>query len=248
MPRRRAPSVEVMTRGTTIARRTRLLTLTAALAGVVLLAGCTNGTPQPGPSATQTPGTPSADATTSAPTAGSTPGAGTDPTGDEGTATPRPTSTVTPAPGVDDASGTVPATCEGLLTAGRWKFATAPLNDPAVVGSPVTIPKSVFDPVRQSDGKRLYCVWRDPRADITNVAIEVVAVDSATAIDALRGLQDIDCARDGQGYWCQKISTDEQYGVQLGTTYFTRGDIAIVINQANVPTNGLLDDVMAHLF
>ena len=141
-----------------------------------------------------------------------------------------------------------PATCEGLLTAGRWQFANAPLNDPAVVGSPVAIPKSVFDPVRQSDGKRLYCVWRDPRADITNVAIEVEVVDSSKAFGVLQGLQGFDCAHDAEGYRCQKVSTDEQYGVPIGITYFTRGDIAIDINQANVPTTGLLDDVMAHLF
>ena len=102
--------------------------------------------------------------------------------------------------------------------------------------------------MRQSDGKRLYCVWRDPRADITNVAIEVEVVDSSKAFGVLQGLQGFDCAHDAEGYRCQKVSTDEQYGVQLGTTYFTRGDIAIVINQANVPTTGLLDDVMAHLF
>ena len=231
-----------MTRGTTRTHRTRLLALAGGLAAAFLLAGCAGGVAQPGGSASPTGGT----ATTPAPT--STAAAGSTPDADAGSATPRPTSTITPVPGVDYDGGTVPATCEGLLTAGRWQFANAPLNDPAVVGSPVAIPKSVFDPVRQSDGKRLYCVWRDPRADITNVAIEVEVVDSSKAFGVLQGLQGFDCAHDAEGYRCQKVSTDEQYGVPIGITYFTRGDIAIDINQANVPTTGLLDDVMAHLF
>lgn len=231
-----------MTRGTTRTHRTRLLALVGGLAAAFLLAGCTGGTPQPDGSASPTGGTAATSAPTRTPTAGSTPDAAT------GSATPRPTSTITRVPGVDHDGGTVPSTCEGLLTAGRWQFATAPLNDPAVVGSPVEVPKSVFDPVRQSDGKQLYCVWRDPRADITNVAIEVQVVDSSKAFGVLQGLRGFDCAREAEGYRCQKVSKDEQYGVQLGTTYFTRGDIGIVINQANVPTTGLLDDVMAHLF
>ncbi|KQS06055.1 hypothetical protein DEJ13_01605 [Curtobacterium sp. MCLR17_007] len=230
-----------MTRGTTRTHRTRLLALAGGLAAAFLLAGCTGGAAQPDGSASPTGGTATTPAPTSTAAAGSTPDDG------AGSTTPRPTSTTTPAAGAD-ASGTVPATCEGLLTAGRWKFANAPLNDPAVVGSPVAIPKSVFDPVRQSDGKRLYCVWRDPRADITTMAIDVGVVDSSAAVGALRDLPGIDCARDGQGYWCQEVSTDEQYGVQLGTTYFTLGDIGIEIKQANVPTTGLLDDVMAHVF
>lgn len=164
--------------------------------------------------------------------------------------TPRPTSTITPVPGVDYDGGTVPDTCDGLITTSKWKdsFLRAPLNDPAVVGDPVEIPKSIFTPVLQPDGKQLSCVWRDPRADITNVSIAVQVVDSSKAFGVLQGLQGFQCEHLAEGYRCQRISTDNQYGVETGVTYFTRGDIAIHIGQANVPTSGLLDDVMAHVF
>lgn len=229
-----------MTRGTTPAHRPRLLAFLGALSGLFLLAGCTGGAAQPDGSTSPTSGSTSSAAPTDTSSATATP--------DADATTPRPTSTISQAPGVDYDGVTVPATCPGLLTADRWKFATAPLNDPKVVGNPVAIPKSVFDPVRQSDGKRLYCVWRDPRADITTMVIQVEVVDSSKAFGVLQGLQGFDCTHVAEGYRCQKVSTDEQYGVQIGTTYFTRGDIAISIAQANVPTTGLLDDVMAHLF
>lgn len=230
-----------MTRGTRGARTTAV---GAALATALLLTGCTGA----GGAA---PATPSASAGGRTPTAGpSSVAPGTAAGSGPGSAapTPRPTSTVTAVPGVDHDGGAVPATCGGLLTAGRWTFATAPLNDPAVVGDPVEFPKSVFDPVLQPDGKRLYCVWRDPRADITNVAIEVDVIDSSKGSSVLQGLDGYTCAHDAEGHRCQEVTTDPQYGVPVGSTYFTRGDIGIHISQANVPTSGLLDDVMAHVF
>lgn len=110
------------------------------------------------------------------------------------------------------------------------------------------MPTTAFTPVLQADGKRLYCVWRDPRVDVTNVTITVVVVDSARASDALRGLHGYDCAHDSEGYRCQRVSQNPQYPVTDGDTYFTRGDVGIRITQSNVPTSGLLDDVMAHTF
>lgn len=215
--------------------------ITAGL-GIVLaatlLSGCTGSTTTDRTPSAGTSRTPSASESTEPATTPST------------STTPRPTSTITQVPGVDDDGGTVPDTCGGLLTTSKWQdsFLRAPLNDPAVVGDPVEIPKSVFTPVLQPDGKRLYCVWRDPRADITNMSITVEVVDSSKAYGVLQGLTGFRCEHDAEGYRCQKISTDDQYGVETGVTYFTRGDIAIQISQANVPTSGLLDDVMAHVF
>lgn len=206
----------------------------ALAATATLLSGCTgNTTPDPTPSTT-----PSASAST-------TPGPST-----STSTTPRPTSTITQVPGVDYDGGTVPDTCDGLITESKWKdsFLRAPLNDPGVVGDPAEIPKSIFTPVLQPDGKQLYCVWRDPRADVTNVSITVQVVDSSKAFSVMQDLQGFQCEHLAEGYRCQRISTDNQYGVEMGVTYFTRGDIAIHIGQANVPTSGLLDDVMAHVF
>lgn len=207
-------------------------------ATATLLSGCTGNT-----AAEPTASTSTSASTTPDPSATTTPAPST-------STTPRPTSTITPVPGVDYDGGTVPDTCDGLVTTSKWKdsFLRAPLNDPAVVGDPVEIPKSVFTPVLQPDGKRLSCVWRDPRADITYLSITVQVVDSSKAFGVLQGLQGFQCEHLAEGYRCQRISTDDQYGVETGVTYFTRGDIAIDISQANVPTSGLLDDVMAHVF
>ncbi|WP_182046864.1 hypothetical protein [Curtobacterium sp. ME26] len=163
-------------------------------------------------------------------------------------ADPSPTSTIPQVPGVDHDGGTLPSSCSSLVTAGRWQFTDDPLNDPSVVGDPVTVPKTAFTPVLQPGGGRLYCVWRDPRVDVTNVVIDVAVVDSTKAFAALQQLSGFDCDRESEGYRCQKISQNPQYPVTDGDTYFTRGDIGIRITQSNVPTDGLLEDVEAHVF
>jgi hypothetical protein len=201
--------------------------------------GSTSTTP---PSASTGPSGSAAGGTTASAEASGSPTAAAD------APTPRPTSTITPVPGVDYDGGTVPSSCSGLITAGKWSFASDPLNDPAVVGDPVELPKSPFSTVLQPDGKRLFCVWKDPRADITHVTIDVAVVDSSKAASALEGLPGFTCGHEAEGYRCQKVEQDPQYPVLDGWTYFTRGDIGIAITQANVPTQGLLDDVSAHVF
>lgn len=225
---------------------TTTATATAITAGVLLafaLSGCTPASSDPdagadtAPSPTASASQPSA--TSSAPSASSP------------AATPGPTSTITPVPGVDDDHGTLPSTCAGLITAGKWQksFAGWPLNDPGVVGDPAVTPTDDLTPVLQSGDDGLYCVWRYPEADITFLSIRVAKVDSATAYPHLKAaLQGYDCSLDGYGYRCQKISQNTQYPVVDGDTYYTRGDVGIHIEQSNTATSGLLDDVIAHVF
>ncbi|OIH99853.1 MULTISPECIES: hypothetical protein [unclassified Curtobacterium] len=221
-------------RDTTRTTRTTL-TVTALLAAGLALAGCAaDGGTDPADAAATTRVTGSA-----------TPSTGT-------SSTPRPTSTITQVPGVDFDGGSVPDSCTDLVTPGRWddSFAKAPLNDPSVVGDPIAIPKSAFTPVLQPDGKRLYCVWREPQADISYLSIAVDVVDSATASDELQALtaKGYDCGNEAEGFLCQKVSENEQYPVTDGDTYFTRGDIGIHIRQSNIETTDLLEDVTAHVF
>jgi len=216
-------------------RRRTSIGVTAAILVGTALTGCAQGSAGAGSSPTSTTG--SAGGTTSPTASAST--------------TPRPTSTVTAVPGVDDDTGHLPDSCTGLITAGRWDtaFADAPLNDPAVVGNPAQTPKDALTPVLQPDGKQLYCVWRDPRADTTFLSIRVAVVDSTKAYPHVKSaLSGYDCSLDGSGYRCQKISQDNQYPVTDGDTYFTRGDVGIHIQQSNVTTSGLLDDVISHTF
>jgi hypothetical protein len=213
-------------------RRSTTFAMTAALAVGLALTGCAQD------------GAAVADRTPSATDAAATsaPAAPADPTD---TATPAPTPTSTAA-----AEGSVPSSCSDLITAGKWddSFAAAPLNDPSVVGDPITIPKGGFTDALQPDGKRLYCVWKDPRTDISYLSIQVDAVDAAAAPGVLDALSGYDCVDADQGRSCQKTSQDQQYPVTDGDTYFTGGGIGIRIQQANIPTDGLLDDVVAHVF
>ncbi|MFJ3035258.1 hypothetical protein ACIPC2_12705 [Curtobacterium pusillum] len=216
-------------------RRRTSIGITAAVLVGVALTGCTQDSAGAGTSPTSTTGSAGG---TSSPTASTS-------------ATPRPTSTITAVPGVDDDTGHLPDSCSGLITAGKWDtaFADAPLNDPAVVGNPVQTPKDDLTPVLQPDGKQLYCVWRDPRADTTFLSIRVAVVDSTKAYPHLQSaLSGYDCSLDGYGYRCQKISQNPQYPVTDGDTYYTRGDVGIHIEQSNVTTSGLLDDVISHTF
>ncbi len=211
------------------------ITLTTLLAAGLALTGCAQAGPAGPASVGPDPSTEAASAPSS--TASSSP---------------RPTSTVTQVPGVDFDAGTVPDSCTDLITPGKWDdaFASAPLNDPSVVGDPIAIPKSSFTPVLQPDGKRLYCVWREPQADISYLSIAVDVVDSATASDELEKLtaRGYECDTEAEGLRCQKVSKNSQYPVTDGDTYFTRGDIGIHIQQSNIETSGLLEDVMTHVF
>jgi hypothetical protein len=208
------------------------ITLAALLAAGLALTGCAQAGPAGPASDTATT---AADPTTA-------------PSPTDTTTPPSPTDTGAPS----DETVTVPASCTDLITPGKWDkaFASAPLNDPSVVGDPIAIPKSSFTPALQGNGKRLYCVWREPQADISYLSIAVDAVDSAAARDALDQLsaKGYDCGDESDGYLCQKVSKNSQYPVTDGDTYFTRGDLGIHIQQSNIETSDLLDDVVANVF
>lgn len=225
-------------------RHTRTTTLLATIGlgvGLALtLSGCTG---DGGDGATPTASTSSSSTTSGAPTPtdGATP-ARTPGTG--ATHTSSPPSSTAPAA----ATGAVPETCDDLVTPGAFEYTDeAALNDPAVVGD-LEVPRTALTPARQSSGQRLYCVWRDPEADLTNLTIQVENVVPSRATEALRGLSGFDCASVDDGLRCQKVTQNPQYPVTDGDTYFTRGDIGIRIAQSNVPTDGLLEDVVGHVF
>ncbi|MBT1677433.1 hypothetical protein [Curtobacterium aurantiacum] len=208
------------------------ITLAALLAAGLALTGCAQAGPAGPASDTATTAT---DPTTA-------------PSPTDTGAAPSPTDTEAPS----DDTATVPASCTDLITPGKWDktFASAPLNDPSVVGDPIAIPKSAFTPALQGDAKRLYCVWREPQADTSFLSIAVDAVDPAAARDALEQLaaKGYDCGDESDGYLCQKASENTQYPVTDGDTYFTRGDVGIHVQQSNIETTELLDDVVAHVF
>jgi hypothetical protein len=146
---------------------------------------------------------------------------------------------------------TVPTSCTDLVSdsAANKTFTTAPLNDKAVVGDPIEQPKSVFSSVVKPGSASVLCVWRDPRADISGLSLTVLRVDPTGALAVARSLpaKGFTCEPFEEGTRCQKVSTDPEYGVEVGDTEFIRGDVAIGIQQANVPTTNLLHDVTSHI-
>lgn len=224
-------------------RTTTLLATTGLALGLTLtVSGCT-GAGGDGTTPTASTTVPSSSSEAPAPTDGATP-TRTPGTGATSTSS-MPSNT---APASASASGTVPETCEDLVTPGAFEYTDeAALNDPAVVGD-LEVPRTALTPARQSSGQRLYCVWRDPEVDVTNLTIQVENVVPARATEALRGLSGFDCSSVDDGLRCQKVTQDPQYPVTDGDTYFTRGDIGIRIAQSNVPTEGLLEDVVGNVF
>jgi hypothetical protein len=223
-----------------ITKNTFWLATIAILASTTVLTGCAQSTTaSPGASKTSSP-PPSTSTTPASPSTAPS------------TAAPRPTSTLTPVPGVDYDGGKIPTDCTKLMSEATYTktFAKVPLNDPATVGAHPKAPASAFDPVLQKDGSSIYCVWRDPKADITYLSISVVTVNSATAYGQLQKLpaSGYTCDLEAEGYRCQKLSTDKQYKVPVSDTYFTRGDIGIRIQQANFPTHDLLNEIEDHVY
>lgn len=216
-------------------RTTSLLAMIGLGAGLALtVSGCTGSDDEPAPTVPAT----AAPAATATPTAGRVSGATSAP------------STPPPAPSAAQASaiGTVPATCDDVVTPGAFDYIDeVPLNDPAIVGD-LEVPRTAFTPARQISGQRLYCVWRDPRADLTSLTIQVEDVIPSRAIEALRGLSGFDCTSIYDGRRCQKLTQNPQYSVTEVDTYFSRGNIGIRITESNVPTEGLLGDVVGNVF
>jgi hypothetical protein len=160
-----------------------------------------------------------------------------------------PSSTPTPSTAASTAEttvGKIPTKCKSLMSATTYKkkvFSGTPLTQP-------TPPKTQLTAALTPGGTSIYCLWRDPRADISGISIEVVTVDSAKALAQLKKLpaKGFTCKTSADAYTCQKIGKDSQYPVETGDTYYTQGDIGIRIQQANVPTSGLLAEVVARVF
>jgi len=88
------------------------------------------------------------------------------------------------------------------------------------------------------------CLWRDPRADISGISIQIGTGSDAQLAEAVRRFPDFDgggtCETRGPGTFCQSRATVEGYGVEKAYTFYFRGTTWIVIDQTNVPTDNLL--------
>lgn len=179
---------------------------------------------------------------------------------------PTPTPSTTPAPSASEsptasAAPTIalPAECADLVSEETYAavFASTPLNDPGFLGE---TPAGAIEPTEPPAGAtaeqilasaaRLYCVWRDPNADITGLVAAVAIVDVVVAEQQLQLLSERDytCADAFGGRRCQLVRQNELYPVEEGHTVFLRDDVYITVDQYNYPTNGLLEEIVTRLW
>ena len=220
-----------------------LTTVTAAALVVVALAGC--GGQASGDYAG--PPTP-----TTSPTSSAAPEATSEPTVD-----PAPTATPTP-----DASPavTIPSDCTQIVDTATYEatMGANPLNpdnfprrDGTAHGARTPgIPEAGADPVAVADtAAELDCLWRDPRADVSGLSVQMGRLDQPSASSLLQRAEasGSTCSDSHGGRVCQISSVDPQYGTDASRTYFVRGDLFIAVDQSNFPTNDLLGSILTHL-
>lgn len=181
---------------------------------------------------------------------------------------PTPTPSSGPVPGADASpspSGsaapavTLPTECADLVSEETYAavFASTPLNDPGFLGE---TPAGAIEPTQPPAGAtaeqilasaaRLYCVWRDPNADITGLVAAVAVVDMVVAEQQLQLLSErgYTCGDVFGGRRCQLVRQNELYPVEEGRTVFLRDDVYITVEQNNFPTDGLLEEIVTLLW
>ncbi len=144
----------------------------------------------------------------------------------------------------------LPADCAALVaTADPAQFGDAPLNDPAFVpqgpsGVVVPVPPPADADARQTLRAihELWCLWADPAADITHLSVEVGHLDQGAAAALVGDLQadGYECVDANGGTQCAIVTPNSQFPVDDEFTYLFRDDVAILVDQTNFPTNGLM--------
>lgn len=88
----------------------------------------------------------------------------------------------------------------------------------------------------------LWCLWANPSADITHLSVEVGHYDAASAASLMDTLQSqgYTCENADGGRLCYITVPNTKYAVDDNFTYLSRGDVMILVDQTNFPTNGLM--------
>lgn len=143
-----------------------------------------------------------------------------------------------------------------------------PLNDPEFF---VETPMGQIEPIAPPAGAdldtivnsatQLRCGWRDVRADITGLFVDVATVDSATAASYPAWLADpaaaqteqrngvvFDCTDRLGGSVCQFTRVEEQYGTTFTETVLVRDDVVVTVRQSNYPTDDLLGAIVSRIW
>jgi len=228
---------------------TTVTTLGAVTALALLLAGCAGGAGSAGGATSETP-RPTATDTAASPSASP--------------------STTAPAPSPGPAVASIPTDCTDIVDAATYSstMGGTPLNDPEFfVGQqmgqvePVAAPADADPYTTVDSATQLRCGWRDIRADITGLFVDVATVDSATAASYPAWLADpaaaqtelrngvvFDCTDRLGGTVCQFTRVEEQYGTTFTETVLVRDDVVVTVRQSNFPTDDLLGAIVTRIW
>ena len=200
------------------------------------------------------------------------------PTATDGAAAPTPSGSVSPSRSetppatstAEPAVASIPTDCTDIVDQATYAstMGDVPLNDPQFfVDEPMGSVQPSAPPADADLGAvvdsaaRLRCGWRDVRADITGLFVDVAAVDASTAAAyptwladpahpqiAWRSGQAFDCSERSGGTMCQWVGPDPQYGTEFADTVFVRDGVVVSITQVNHPTNDLLGAVVTRIW
>jgi hypothetical protein len=153
---------------------------------------------------------------------------------------PTPTATPTPTPVV----ATIPSDCTGLVAPSEAArlFGRTPLQDP----SGTAHLRTGVAPLTTS----LSCVWRDPRADVSGLSIDVGTgtAEQVSAYEATLVGQGYACTDRGAARVCAQTRPADPYPVDTTDTWYLRGTTWFEVSQTNFPTTDLLGAVEQHVW
>ncbi|WP_314425190.1 hypothetical protein [uncultured Microbacterium sp.] len=154
--------------------------------------------------------------------------------------TPDETASPSPSPTPTSTPVALPTDCRAILSEDVLsQLGETPLNDPAVGPSGV------------GDDGTLTCIWRDPRADTTNLVTTISLMNRGPALDMLNALvtdEGFTCFTPDDGTRCEKTWPNEQYPVTDGRTLFWRDDVLIDTRYSNLAPTGYTSSIIAHLW
>jgi hypothetical protein len=181
-------------------------------------------------------------------------------------ATPAPTPSATPA---EPAVARIPTDCTDIVDPATYAatMGETPLNDPdfftgptgQLQPSPAPAGADPYETVVAAT--QLTCGWRDPRADVTGLFVDVATVDDAAAASYLDWLADptvdterrgadvvYDCSERLGGTVCQYTTKDQQYDTDFAETVLVRDGVVVTVRQSNYPTDDLLGAIVDRIW
>ncbi|MFJ3322327.1 MULTISPECIES: hypothetical protein [unclassified Curtobacterium] len=162
----------------------------------------------------------------------------------------------TPRPTPVNTAATIPTDCRALVPASDYDrfFGDVPLQRvlPVAEGLPAeATPPPVVDTGSGLPETDLYCLWRDPAADITGLA---VTMGHGTPEELANGERSYyegwspTCEESDGIRICRQTRPDPQYGTDWSRTRYVRGDTWLEIDQANFPTDNLLGAIVGEIW